>query len=170
MAAVTWYEIKDLPPTENVIGDVNNRNLGVAYVDFKPKPAESALKFFSTFFGNKATCIDGEVAVKRQLGSDSHVHAFRMEDGSTAVVAWLKTNVKGRALSGKKGNLKDTRRETIALDLPGSGTGKATMYTELGVGTPYNGVAVRNGRMLVENLELAGGSIAILKIDSGKNK
>jgi hypothetical protein len=93
-----------------------------------------------------------------------------MEDGSTAVVAWLKTNVKGRVLSGKKGNLKDTRRETIALDLPGSGTVKATMYTELGVGTPYNGVAVRNGRVLVDNLELAGGSIAILKIDSGKNK
>jgi len=44
------------------------------------------------------------------------------------------------------------------------------MYTELGVGTPYNGVAVRSGRVLVDNLELAGGSIAILKIDSGKNK
>ncbi len=170
MAAVTWYEIKDLPPTENVIGDVNNRNLGVAYVDFKPKPAETALTFFSTFFGNKATCIDREVTVKRPLGSDSQVHAFRMEDGSTAVVAWLKTNVKGRALSGKMGNLKDTRRETIALDLPGSGSGKATMYTELGVGTSYNGVAVQDGRMLVNNLELSGGAIAILKIESGKSK
>jgi hypothetical protein len=169
MAAVTWYEIKDLPPTENVIGDVNNRNLGVAYVDFKPKPAEDALKFFTTFFGNRAACIDGEVIVKRAIGSDSHVHAFRMEDGSLAVVAWLKTNVKGRTPSGTKGNLKDIRRETIAVDLPGSGSGKATMYTELGAGTPYGGVAVRDGRTIVNNLELTGGSIAILKIAAGKS-
>jgi hypothetical protein len=110
------------------------------------------------------------VNVKRPIGSDSHVHAFRMEDGSTALVAWLKTNVKGRTIAGKKGNLKDARRESIAVDLPGSGSVKATMYTELGVGTPYGGVTVRDGRVVVNNLDLAGGGIAILKIEPGNSK
>ncbi len=164
----SWYEIKDLPPTENVIGDVNNRNLGVASVDFMPKPAEGALTFFTRFFGNRARCIDTEVHVKRPIGSDSHVHAFRMEDGSTAVVAWLKTNVKGRTPAGKKGNLKDARRESIAVDLAGSGPVKATMFNELGVGTPYAGVTAQGGRVAVNSLELTGGTIAILKIESGK--
>lgn len=168
IAAVTWYEIKDLPPNENVIGDVNNRNLGVAYVDFKPKPAESALTFFTKFFGNKARCIDAEVKVTRPIGSDTHVHAFRMEDGSAAVVAWLKTNVKGRVPAGKKGNLKDGRRESIAVEIPGAGSARATMFTELGVGTPYAGVVARDGRTVVSNLELTGGTIVILKIESAK--
>ena len=45
LAAIAWYEIKDLPPQESVIGDINNRNLGVAYVDHSPKSAEKALAF-----------------------------------------------------------------------------------------------------------------------------
>jgi hypothetical protein len=170
MAAVAWYEVKDLPPTENVIGDVNNRNLGVANVDFTPKPAEGALAFFAKFFGNKARCIDGEVKVTRPIGSESQVHAFRMEDGSTAIVAWLRTNVKGRMPAGTKGNLKDMRRESLALDLPGAGPAKATMFSETGVGTPYPGVVARDGRTVVTNLELTGGMIAILKIASGESQ
>jgi hypothetical protein len=168
MAAIAWYEIKDLPPSENVIGDVNNRNLGVARVDFTPKPAEKALTFFSRFFGNRAKCIDSEVKVKRPIESDVHLHAFRMEDGSMAVIAWLKTNLKGRTIEGKKGNLKDTRRESIFVDLPGSGPVKAALYSETGASSPYTGVTTSGERVVVSNLELTGGGIAILKIEAEK--
>jgi hypothetical protein len=166
MAAISWYKIKDLPPSETVAGDVNTRNLGVATVDFTSKPAEGALAFFARFFGKKARCIDGEVTVARTIGSDSHVHAFRMEDGSTAVVAWLKTNVKGRTLPGRNGSLKDARRERITVGIPGTGPVKARMYTETGVATPFEEVTVRDGRMLVADLDLRGGTITILKIES----
>ncbi|HXX64925.1 MAG TPA: hypothetical protein VEO56_14090, partial [Bacteroidota bacterium] len=42
IAAVTWYRIRDLPEGEVVIGDVNNRHLGLDQLDFTPKPAEKA--------------------------------------------------------------------------------------------------------------------------------
>ena len=89
LAAVTWYEIKDLPAGENVIGDVNNRNLGVDYVGWKPKPAEHALSFFNEFFMTPSRCIDRSVKVTRPRNSASEVHTFEMEDGSLAVVAWI---------------------------------------------------------------------------------
>ena len=37
--AMAWYEIKDLPQSDEVIGDIyNNKHLGVAYADHSPKP------------------------------------------------------------------------------------------------------------------------------------
>ncbi len=147
-----------------MIGDVNNRNLGVDYVGWRPKPAEKALSFFNTLYGQKYQCIDSRVQVKRPKNSDSEVHAFQMEDGSLTVVAWLKTNVKGRKLSGPIGNLKDTRKETVAVIVPSNASGKAVMYTELGESKPYENVSAGNGQLSIKGLDLVGGQIAILKI------
>jgi hypothetical protein len=164
MSAIAWYEIKDLPPGENVIGDVNNRNLGVDYVGWKSKPAEGALSFFNKFFAQKIRCIDKQTGVNRMVGSESEVHAFEMEDGSVAVVGWLKTCVKGTIGDQKPGNLKDIRTETIELTLPAKGGKSAMLYDEQGNEKPFKSISAKNGKATVKGLTLKGGEIAIVKI------
>ena len=39
VSLVTWYRINDLPAGQEVIGDVNNRHLGVVDLHGRPKPA-----------------------------------------------------------------------------------------------------------------------------------
>jgi hypothetical protein len=164
MSAIAWYEIKDLPAGENVIGDNNNRNLGVDFVGWKPKPAEHALSFFNKFFAQKNKCIDKQTGIVRNIGSDTEVHAFEMEDGTVAVVAWLKTCIKGRITDQKPGNLKDTRSETIELTLPVKAGKSVTLFDEQGNEKPFKGVTVKNGKATVKGLTLKGGEITILRI------
>jgi hypothetical protein len=164
MSAIAWYEIKDLPAGENVIGDVNNRNLGVDYVGWKPKPAEGALSFFNRFFAQKSRCIDRQTDIVRAIGSDSEVHAFEMEDGSVAVVGWLKTCIKGRIGGQKPGELKDMRSESIELTLPVKGGKTAVLYDEMGNRKPFKNIAARGAKTAITALTLKGGEIAIVKI------
>jgi polysaccharide biosynthesis protein PslG len=42
VSLIAWYRINDLPTAENVIGDDNNRHLGVRRLDGAPKPALAA--------------------------------------------------------------------------------------------------------------------------------
>lgn len=163
MAAIAWYEIKDLPSGENVIGDVNNRNLGVDYVGHRPKPAESALRFFNIFFAKKYRCIDGETEIRRTIGSESEVHAFRMEDGSVAVVGWLKTHVGGR-LVANAGTLADERREQVELVLPMKRAARAFAYDALGNARPYRTAKIRDGQAVLRDVQLTGGGITIISI------
>jgi hypothetical protein len=164
MAAIAWYELKDLPSSDNVIGDDNNRHLGVNLVDHTPKPAEKALSFFNTFFGKRYKCIDAEVEIIRTIGSESEVHAFRMEDGSTAVVSWLKTVVEGKTRRGINGTEKDSRHEQISLSVPMPAPAAATLFDELGTSRKAEEIAWKGGRALVKNLQLKGGQISILKL------
>jgi len=164
LAAIAWYEIKDLPPQENVIGDVNNRHLGVAYVDHEPKPAEKALSFFNKLFAQKYRCIDGQVAIRRTIGSDSEVHCFESQDGSVIAVGWLKTKVVGKRGSDTSGMVKDGRTEKIELTFPMQLAGKATHYDELGNEKPFTRVESKGGTTTLKDVHLIGGEIAIIKI------
>ena len=47
---IAWYELKDANPAAPVNGDVNNRHLGVAFADHRPKPALRALAFLQRLF------------------------------------------------------------------------------------------------------------------------
>lgn len=94
ISAIAWYEIKDLPHTDEVIGDeYNNRHLGVAYADQSPKPAQKALIFFNKLFSQKYKNITNQVSVEKSENSDSHVLVFQNEDGSAIIVGWLQTNI-----------------------------------------------------------------------------
>jgi hypothetical protein len=112
--AVAWYEIKDLP-VRKVIGDNdNNRYLGIAYPDHKPKPAAQSLQFFNTLFSGNYKSINDLVEVDRTLGSESEVKAFKTEEGNVILVSWLKTMIPGRNGKQKDGMAKDERSETIS--------------------------------------------------------
>lgn len=164
LSAIAWYEIKDLQPSEEVIGDVNNRHLGVAYVDHRPKPAEEALSFFDDLFVLKTRCIDDNAIITRALGSKSEVHCFEDEEGAVIVIGWLKTHLFGRREGKRSGDVKDTRKETVELTLPYTLTGKATLYDELGNEEEFREIVRTRGKTTVKELNLAGGDVVIIKI------
>jgi polysaccharide biosynthesis protein PslG len=165
IAAVAWYELKDLPPMDKVIGDDNNRHLGVALVDYTPKPAERALSFFNGFFARKVKCIDNETEISRTVGSESVVHAFRMDDGSVTLVSWLRTVSKGKAVRDADGTGKDLRQESITVSLPMKHMSSAAVYDEVGTERPATNVSMKNGQLTVRGLTLHGGTISILRIN-----
>ncbi len=164
IAAVTWYRIRDLPSGEQVIGDVNNRYLGLDDVSLKPKPAEAAAAFYEKFFRGKCRSIDGMTVVRRTIASGSEVHSFEMEDGSIALVAWLRTSPGGPPPAGTPGSIRDLRTESVALEVPGSGFRSAKLFDELGNGQDFTGFRNENGTTVIDRLPLAGGSIVILQL------
>jgi hypothetical protein len=164
LAAITWYEIKDLPKTDEVIGDeYNNRYLGVAYIDHKPKPAAKALQFFNQLFSDKYRCIDKEITIEKKLGSDSELHAFETAEGDAILVAWIKTMVPGDRGDDKSGMVKDKRSENVTLTIPLALQGKATQYNELGKKSEFTGYESADGKIVLKDLNLRGGEITILR-------
>jgi hypothetical protein len=164
LTAVAWYEIKDLPAGEEVIGDVNNRHLGIAYVDHSPKPAEKALSFFDRLFARPVRSLDKEVIVQRPIGSHSVVHSFEADDGAVILVAWLKTHILGMNATERHGNVQDTRKETITIVVPRKLSGEATQFSELGMGRKFGGARVRGTTTEIKDIALKGGEIFILRL------
>jgi hypothetical protein len=164
IAAVTWYRIRDLPEGEVVIGDVNNTHLGLDFLGFKPKPAERAVTFFKSFFQGKYRCIDDATVVRRTISSESEVHSFAMEDGTLAVVAWLKTGREVNPLEGTPGNLADGRTDVISLEIPGNAVRNGTLFDELGNSRKFTAFQAEKGKVAIDPLEVSGGRIVILKL------
>jgi hypothetical protein len=164
MAAIAWYRINDLTPGENVIGDHNNWYLGVDSLGHRPKPAEKALAFFNRFFAEANRPMDAETRVSRTIGSESEVHAFRMADSSVALVAWLRTHVRGKALPAGAGNLADGRREEISITVPMQKCSAMTIYDELGNASTYAGFRSSADGLTLNRVPLTGGTITILRI------
>jgi polysaccharide biosynthesis protein PslG len=165
VALSAWYRIEDLVPDLEVIGDVNNRYLGIVTVDFKPKPAMKAISFFDSLFSKKNKSIDNEIKIERKENSDSQIHCFENIDGSVIVVAWLQTNIPSERGSDTSGYAKDTRFEKVSITLPMELSNKATQFDELGNSKIYNGNIVNGSPTLLKDLTLYGGKIEILKIE-----
>lgn len=164
VSAIAWYEIKDLPPSDEVIGDqFNNKHLGVANADHSPKPALKALQFFNTLFASPVKSIDDQVKVTKTAGSDTYTTAFQDEKGNVIVAAWLKTHVPGEDVKTDQG-LKDTRSESIDVEIPMSLSGKVTMYDELGAAKDYKSEKSGNG-VTLKGLELQGGKVVFIKLE-----
>jgi len=162
--AVAWYEIKDLPPSEDVIGDNNNRNLGVAFADHSPKPAERALKFFNELFSQPYRVVD-DVKIERPQKSKSVVKVFENQDGSIVVVGWLPTAVAEKREGELSGSVKDTRRESLGVLIPRDLRGRATSYDHLGNGQPYTKLERTKGKVTLPDLLLRGGEVTIIAIE-----
>jgi hypothetical protein len=110
---VAWYELKDPPASDDVIGDLNNRHLGVATNDYQPKPALQALRFANQLFGRGFANLEVRVESPR---SDVVARAFRLTDGRLVVIAWLATD-DSSSFAGD-GTQIDPRRARVELVLP----------------------------------------------------
>ncbi|MEO8398552.1 MAG: hypothetical protein ABI550_01925 [Ignavibacteriaceae bacterium] len=165
ISAVAWYELKDLPSHENVIGDNdNNRYLGVAYADYKPKPAAKSLAFFNKLFSQKHKNANDLVKIDRTLGSESVVNTFQNEDGSFIITAWIQTTIPGKTGDDKSGMVKDQRKETINIEILKTVEGNATLYDELGNEKEFSSIEKKNTSTILKNVNLEAGKIFIFKI------
>jgi Beta-galactosidase len=165
ISAVAWYEIKDLPPSENVIGDNdNNRYLGVAYPDHKPKQSANALQFFNKLFNKRYCNANDKIKVDRPVGSETVVNAFENEDGSFIVTTWIQTTVPGRNGNDKSGMVKDTRKETISIQLLSNLSGDVKLYDELGNKKEFSSVEKKADALFLKGINLEGGKIAVFEI------
>src|SRR5207248_3315024 len=123
---IAWYRIHDLPETTLVIGDVNNRHLGVLDIQGRPKPALRTLSLFNNIFEGDVRSLDGEVVESRLVRSGSQVHIFKQRNGSTFVTAWLE-------LENPQNPCAVTYSQTERLDLlfPNALQPQANVYNEL---------------------------------------
>jgi polysaccharide biosynthesis protein PslG len=164
LSAITWYRIKDLPHEEEVIGDNNNRYLGIVDVDYAPKPAKQALSFINRLYSRPMRSIDDEVTLERSIDSDVVVHVFERDDGDVIAAAWLRTRKIGRQNDVGEGMNRDDRRREVEVVIPRALAGTATLYDELGHASPHAAVR-REGERTVLRMTLEGGKFYVLNIN-----
>jgi len=165
LSAIAWYEIKDLQPTDEVIGDnYNNRHLGIAYADFSPKPAEQALIFFNKLFNTPYRNITGRVTVDKQEDSDIVYRAFEKEDGSIIVAVWIAVNVPDKRPFKPAELVKDTRSESVSITIPCTLKGTVLEYDELGQSKTFTRFDRKDDMLVLQDVQLKGGEIKIYEL------
>lgn len=123
VSAVAWYEIKNRDPRGIVIGDVNNKHLGMLDENYLPKPAWFSLVAMRHLFAGAYLPYDGQAEVAGDGAVEPHVRVFRRWDGSLLVAAWTRGDKAGQARLLVPG--------TSYTGLRLSTTGQAEPYTGL---------------------------------------
>jgi hypothetical protein len=93
------------------------------------------------------------------------VEAFETGEGNVILVGWLKTMIPGRNGDQKDGMAKDERSEIISIKIPLDLKGKAVSYDETGNEIESYLLKKNGSGVILENLELTGGGISIIKIN-----
>jgi hypothetical protein len=88
LSLTTWYRIDDLPPSEGVIGDENNKHLGVLDLRGARKPAFAALTLWNRLLSDPVRPVRAEAA-------GAMVRAFERRAGGIVVLAWLPSARRG---------------------------------------------------------------------------
>lgn len=160
---VAWYELKDPPPGDAMIGDVNNRHLGVAYADYRPKPALAAFTFLNRLFAGGFRSLGSELRVLSRDGSGAQVHGFITSRGTLVVVGWLPTHLRPAVPAGA-GDARDERRETVHVTSPYPLRGSVALYDELGRPRPPSPRPSESGSYRAVTLELKGGEVVVAEV------
>ncbi len=162
---LAWYRIKDPPAGAPMIGDDNNRHLGVTFADGRPKPALGALALMNRLFGAGFVRLHDGVHIDRSAAHHAEAHAFLALD-RVVIIAWIPTVVAaepGPATAG--GDAKDERRERLAIELPFAATGPPQVLDAEGrlVAT---GARLAGGpsSSRLEDIDLLGGSVTIVEL------
>lgn len=162
---VAWYELKDPPDTDAVIGDANNRHLGIAFHDRRPKPALHALAFANRLFANGFTNLSSRIDARSgPAPSEAVAYAFRLADGRSIVMAWLPTNPNSAASASSDSTGQDTRREIVDITVPATSDGPARIYDTRGSERGTLPTHRSASHTKISGLELEGGTIQILEL------
>lgn len=166
VSLVAWYRVRDLAAQTTVIGDDNNRHLGVTRADGSPKPALAALALMARLFGGGFA---SETASVRRLAGDSGavVRAFRLGDDRSVVIAWIPTHVRAAEPGGlpvPAGEAADTRAATLEITL-GQATRGAGARVDA-TGAPAGAVTARHehGLTVLSPLAVAAGEVAVVTL------
>jgi hypothetical protein len=116
---ITWYRINDLPTGQEIIGDVNNRALGLVDVLGRPKPALDGFRRAAALVGGAARCVDDRLIVARPVASRAVVHGFEGPGGEIRVVAWRRTSAAGDGKLDPVGREPPRPPEELTVIVPG---------------------------------------------------
>jgi hypothetical protein len=116
---ITWYRINDLPGSQAVISDVNNRFLGLVDLKGRPKPALEGFRRARELLGGPLRVADGRVQWTRPIASRAVVHGFEGPDGGLTIVAWQRTSAAGDGRRGAAGQEPPRAAEELTLTVPG---------------------------------------------------
>jgi hypothetical protein len=90
LSLIAWYRINDLPAVQEVIGDDNNRHLGVQRADGTAKPARLAFAQLARLFGKTAfRNVEPDVRIDAHAQGEPVVRTFALQDGRCVLAAWL---------------------------------------------------------------------------------
>jgi hypothetical protein len=153
IALAAWYELKDPSPTMAVIGDDNNRHLGVAAHDHRPKPALAALRFLASLLALPFAPCPGCVQVQRAGDAGGVVETFAMADGSYLLFAWIP----------ERGPGSQGRRHTLRLSLPAVMVA-ATLYRPDGSIERVLPLRQQASSTVVDDVEVNRGAVAIVRL------
>jgi hypothetical protein len=104
LSLTTWYRVDDLAPGEGVIGDENNKRLGLLDVRGARKPAFTALALWNRLFTDATRPVRAEAA-------GAMVRAFERKSGGIVVLAWLP--------SARRGDPPRSAEAVVSIELPG---------------------------------------------------
>lgn len=113
-----WYRINDLPSTEEVIGDDNNRHLGLLARDGSTKPALPAFVEMAKLFSGRYRVHPLDTRLPNGAVAPA-VHAFLLEpeDGVPILLAW--SAAEGSApLAGPVRPPGEARSRSVIITLP----------------------------------------------------
>jgi len=165
VSLVAWYELADPPATDAVIGDVNNRHLGVAFAGRRPKPAAAALAFFArSFAGGFSPAPAGLRLQPLNLPSELEARAFLTAPDTLVVVAWLRTPVPQPQPQSGAGDAADRRHETLRVSGPYRARRAPTLYDALGRAMARTSHQAAGAALELE-LELNGGEVLIAEVE-----
>lgn len=165
VSLIAWYELKDPPATDAVIGDANNRHLGVLFSDYRSKPARAALAGMVRLFADgfrpvtEGTHIEPARAAN---GRERQLHVFLTARRSVVVIGWLSKPPVPPG-SGAPGEARDERRDALRIRLPYAARAPALRFDALG--RPLAPVPMRALPGATElQLELRGDDVQIVEL------
>jgi hypothetical protein len=162
VSLIAWYRINDLPTQQEVIGDVNNRHLGILDEHGNPKPALRALVFFHSLFANGFRCLDAKVRVEKPIRSPTEIHVFETPDRRVIVIGWIKTYVPGTRGTNASGEMRNSRAERVSLEFPFAAGNQARVWDETGQKCGTIPVLSANGRARIPELEITNDHVRVL--------
>ena len=157
LSLTTWYRIDDLPPAEGVIGDENNKHLGLLDARGRRKPAFYALRLYEQLLARPVRLVDDRAQV--HAGPEAVVHVFEAEAGDLVVAAWLRSAV---ATAGVAGRAADPREDTVSVRLPIAPGADLVVY-DATTGEQVRTDAVLDGPLLA-GIRLRGDTMFVARI------
>ncbi len=170
VSLAAWYELKDPAASDAMIGDENNRHLGIAFHDYRPKPAFHALSFLSRLLAGGVASAQERVRVL--AGASAHVaerqlHAFATARGSLVLVAWL-GKPRGAQPRGD-GDEVDQRREVLRVQVLDDADRLASFYDAQGQLRSSRPLLARDGALELD-LELTGPDVQVVELTDARGR
>lgn len=138
------FELKDLDPSKQVIGDPGNRYLGLCQYDLTKKEAFSTVQMLMSLLNTGTiTLADGDMTISGSRSTSRYAHLFKRPDGKQVLFIWDKNH-----------------NGTVSVTLTTHGSA-CTLYNANGTSAPYTSF---NGST-ISNITLSGGNVMVFRID-----